>query len=230
MLGSADLLDATPLSAVIVACALFCVAFQPPYAVMIWRDMRRAVRRRERSARTGGTIVTSAMLCGLFVVIAVVLRPAGSLLISSGVACVLLILAILDYRFYWLPDRLTIPLGIIGLLAAWPDEEAMMDAAIGAVVAGGAFYAIRVGYRMLRGVEGLGLGDVKFVAALGAWLGASALPWLVLLASVTALTVEAARAFTLATRPQATARSPFGLHLALAGWAMICLRQSLFGV
>ena len=123
MLNSAVLLDVMPLSVVIVACALFFVAFQPPFAFMIWRDVLRARRRAKTSSMRGGTIHASLALCSLFGASAAVLQPVGSVLILTGVACVLVVLAILDYRYYWLPDRLTIPLGLIGLFAASRPER-----------------------------------------------------------------------------------------------------------
>src|SRR3546814_4108057 len=84
----------------------------------------------------------------------------------------LLTLAILDWRHFWLPDALTLPLAFLGLtIGLWSTDVALIDRIIGAVAGYGALLGISGGYRLFRGREGLGLGDVKLLGALGAWFG-----------------------------------------------------------
>ena len=227
----------------IVAAVLALIALQPPFALLMFRDMRRAWRGHRLSILrgTGGasrrvtTFDAGVLLSVLFLSAAIVLRPSIPIVLLGAITLVLIVLGLLDYRYFWLPDRLTLPFGLVGLAAAWPDSDLLAEGAIAAVLAGLAFYAIHAGYRYLRGFDGLGLGDVKMVSALGAWVGVAALPWLVLAACTSALLVAASTA--LAQRAggktddgsstlSGQVRSPFGLHLAIAGWIFICLRHS----
>lgn len=130
----------------------------------------------------------------------------------------LLLLGVLDFDHFWLPDRVTYPLALTGIafgsLGAppWPN-----DRLIGMAVGFASLFAIALGYRLLRGREGLGGGDPKMFAAIGAWLGWLALPFVLLLAALAGLAgVAAARLSGRAIG--ATTRVPFGALLAVAGW------------
>lgn len=111
------------------------------------------------------------------------------------------------------PSHVAIELaGLAGL------EPALVDRAIGGLAGFGALEAVRQGYRLLRGREGLGGGDPKLFGAIGVWLGWQALPMVLLAACVIGLaTVLALRlggkALTLHDR------LPLGVMLAAAAWA-----------
>ncbi|QMW24617.1 prepilin peptidase [Sandaracinobacteroides saxicola] len=96
----------------------------------------------------------------------------------------LLTLGALDAEHYWLPDALTWPLLGLGLLLGLGDWQ---DRALGAVLGGGSLWLVAFAWRRWRGVEGLGQGDVKLFAGLGAWLNAAALPPLMLSAALLGL-------------------------------------------
>ncbi|MDX1402512.1 MAG: A24 family peptidase, partial [Kiloniellales bacterium] len=96
----------------------------------------------------------------------------------------LLLLAVIDYRTKLLPDVLTLPLILAGLLFAYyfrPDAFAdhLWGAVLGFLVLAGVAHL----YRVVRKAEGLGLGDAKLFAAAGAWLSWAALPSVLLLAA-----------------------------------------------
>lgn len=126
---------------------------------------------------------------------------------------ILLTLAILDWRHFWLPDALTMPLAFLGFtLGLWTTDVMLTDRVIGAVAGYGSLLGIALGYRALRGREGLGLGDAKLLGALGAWFGWQVLPFLLLIAASVGLAV-----MLLTGRARsATARVPLGSFLALA--------------
>jgi len=113
-------------------------------------------------------------LLGGFAAAAALLRFG---LTVAGVEAMLLLmlliaLAFIDLEHHLLPDVLTIPgiaLGLAGSLAG--GLVPALDAAIGAAVGAAVPYAVIVVYRWLRGAEGMGLGDTKLLAMIGAFLG-----------------------------------------------------------
>ena len=96
-------------------------------------------------------------------------------------AWMLIPIVALDGAHFWIPDRLSLPLVALGLAFGWGP---VADRLWGMAAGGGLFLLLAIGYRRLRGREGLGLGDVKLMAALGAWLGWALLPVVLLAASV----------------------------------------------
>lgn len=100
---------------------------------------------------------------------------------------VLIVLAVIDWRSYRLPDVITLPLIPLGLLAAWWLGEALWVHALGAALGYGALVALEKSYEKLRGRPGLGRGDAKLFAGGGAWCGAMALPTILLTACLSAI-------------------------------------------
>jgi len=97
-------------------------------------------------------------------------------------------IAVIDGRRQRIPNGLNLALFGGGLaFAALRGDGGLGDALIGAVAAYALLYGLRAAYARLRGRTGLGLGDVKFVAAAIPWIGLPALPLLILAASLTAL-------------------------------------------
>ena len=140
----------------------------------------------------------------------------------------LLALALIDWTHFVLPDVLTLPLAPAGIVVNWlAGERSLLDAALGAILGYLAFIAIAWAYRRWRGREGLGAGDAKLLAGLGAWVGATGLPSVVLFASLLALVVALA-AQGLRGRRSLSDRVPFGPFLAAAGW-VVWLYGPLFG-
>jgi leader peptidase (prepilin peptidase) / N-methyltransferase len=130
----------------------------------------------------------------------------------------LLALSWIDIRRWLLPDALTLPLVIAGLAAAAAFDPGQLTVrALGAALGYLGLRAVALVYRVLRGREGLGHGDAKLLAASGAWVGAMALPQVVLGAAVSALI--AAAGLRLAGVPiRAGSALPFGPFLAFATW------------
>lgn len=135
----------------------------------------------------------------------------------------LLPLALLDARHFWLPDRLNLLLGIVGLLIAGPMlDTSLIDRWVGAVVCGLTLSAIAGFYRRVRLKDAMGGGDPKLVAAIGAWLGWQALPLMLLLASLGGI-VWALMSQRKGDQPLAERRVPFGLFACAAAWAAVPL-------
>jgi leader peptidase (prepilin peptidase)/N-methyltransferase len=122
--------------------------------------------------------------------VAAVLR-FGGLTPSAAAACLLLwsliALTFIDFDTQLLPDNITLPLAWAGLLAnvaGWVPGVSLRDAVIGAVAGYLALWSVYWLFKLIRGKEGMGYGDFKLLAALGAWLGWQMLPLIVLLSSV----------------------------------------------
>ena len=151
----------------------------------------------------------NAMMSAASTINDLVLKSAfGSLL-----AGVILALTIVDLRRMVLPDRLTLLLAALGLgqsfVLAKPD---LFDAGLGALIGGGTLALIAIVFRHIRGIEGLGLGDQKFVTAAGIWVGWQGIPLMLSLASVSALVVIIIRAIKRNKLDRAD-RLPFGPFL-----------------
>jgi leader peptidase (prepilin peptidase)/N-methyltransferase len=130
----------------------------------------------------------------------------------------LLTAAWIDLRTMILPDVLTLPLLLAGLVVtAAISPDALADHALAAALGYLVLFGTARAYRRLRGRDGLGLGDAKLLAALGAWLGLNSLPIVLVLASCTGLGAAGA-AMLLGKRVNAATAIPFGPCLALAGW------------
>jgi prepilin signal peptidase PulO-like enzyme (type II secretory pathway) len=105
-------------------------------------------------------------------------------------ACTLLALAVIDWETQLLPDELTLGLLWVGLISQFVDpgravglEQAVIGAAVGYLV----LWVTGNVFRVIRGIEGLGYGDMKLLAAIGAWLGPSEVIYVVLLGSLVAV-------------------------------------------
>lgn len=133
----------------------------------------------------------------------------------------LLALVASDLLSFRLPDPLTGALLVTALALAWlTPHVALADALLGAAIGAGSFWLLRWGYFRLRGREGLGLGDVKLMAGLGAALGPYELPLMLLLASLTALAVALAERVRSPHALRPTRPLPFGAALAAASAAL----------
>lgn len=134
---------------------------------------------------------------------------------------VLLALAVIDYQTQLLPDLLTLPLLWGGLLVNSQAVFVPLEEAVWGAVAGYlAFWSLKTVHHFFQETEGLGGGDCKLFAALGAWLGWRALPGVALCAAGVGILVVLLL-WSLYGR-NVDERLPFGPCLALAGaWGMV---------
>jgi leader peptidase (prepilin peptidase)/N-methyltransferase len=143
----------------------------------------------------------------------------GVLIAASGI----------DLRTTLLPDSLTLPLLWLGLLLALvplyvSPEQAILGAALGYL----SLWTVYWGFKLLTGKEGMGFGDFKLLAALGAWCGAQSLISIVLLSSLAGAVLGSAW-LAIRGRDRATP-IPFGPYLALAGWLQFIAGVDLFAL
>ena len=139
----------------------------------------------------------------------------------------LIALSFIDADTMLLPDSLTLPLLWMGLVAAAAGIGfvSTWQSVVGAVVGYCAFWFVGTAFRLVRGIEGMGAGDYKLLAALGAWFGWPALLPIVLISaavgSVVGLSLMACRRASLLTK------LPFGVYLAPAGIIMIFFAREI---
>ena len=99
-------------------------------------------------------------------------------------------LAYIDWRSFRLPNLFTLPLMLIGVIFSSIPGLGFTDtssALIGVVFGYGFLWTLNAGYKAIKGKNGIGMGDAKLLAVLGAWLGWTALPSILLIASILGL-------------------------------------------
>lgn len=147
---------------------------------------------------------------------------AGALLLTWS----LIALTFIDVDQQLLPDKMTLPLVWLGLLfnlfGVFTD---LSSSVIGAIAGYLSLWSIYHLFRIVTGKEGMGYGDFKLLAALGAWLGWQYLPMIVLLSSLVGAVVGIT--MVLLKQHQREIPIPFGPYLAAAGWIALIWGETL---
>jgi len=142
--------------------------------------------------------------------------PTAKGLAACGLLWTLVALTFIDADTQLLPDDLTLPLLWAGLLVNLGGVFVpLADAVIGAIAGYLVLWSVYWLFKLIRGKEGMGYGDFKLLAALGAWLGWKALPGIVLLSSVAGAVVGIV--LMVVHRRDGGTPLPFGPYLAIAG-------------
>jgi leader peptidase (prepilin peptidase)/N-methyltransferase len=150
------------------------------------------------------------ILCGLQFGVSDAL--AGAMLLTA----ILVVLTVIDLDHQLLPDSLTLPLLWIGLLINIDGTFVSLESAVlGAVFGYLCLWSVFWLFKIVTGKEGMGYGDFKLLAALGAWFGLTALPTIVLFSSVVGAVLGIAMILT--GKQNRDTPMPFGPFLAGAG-------------
>lgn len=153
----------------------------------------------------------------LSLVVATTFPPGWALLAALLLTWVLVALTFIDLDKMLLPDQLTLPLLWGGLLFNLAGGFApLADAVIGAMAGYLVLWSLYWAFKLLTGKEGMGYGDFKLLAALGAWLGWQALPIVLLLSSLVGAFIGIG--LILLRNHHQNKPIPFGPYLAIAGW------------
>lgn len=140
----------------------------------------------------------------------------------------LIALSGIDLRTQLLPDQLTLPLMWLGLIAAadslyMPVKPALLGAMVGYV----SLWSVWWVFKQLTGKEGMGHGDFKLLAALGAWCGLAGILPIILLSALSGAIIGS---IWLAAKGRDRATPiPFGPYLAIAGWIVFMWGDELIG-
>lgn len=129
----------------------------------------------------------------------------------------LIALTFIDLEHQLLPDNITIPLLWLGLsLNLFGIFTTLEASLIGAIAGYGTLWLVYQLFRLTTGKEGMGFGDFKLMAALGAWLGWQTLPMVILLSSAVGAVVGLV--LVMVRNRDKNLPIPFGPYIALAGW------------
>ncbi|MEM7048756.1 MAG: prepilin peptidase [Acidobacteriota bacterium] len=147
-------------------------------------------------------------------------------LVAMLFCALLLALAGIDFDHFLLPDKLTLPGTAVGLaLQPWIPWTDFRGALLGAVAGAGILLAIWGGWYLLRGEEGMGLGDVKMLAMVGAFLGWKGM--VVTFFVATAAGAMVGLLLIVSGRSGRRARLPFGVFLSLGSLVGLFWGRSL---
>ena len=175
-----------------------------------------------RLVRSGALEVSTIGVVGAGAVLAsIAAAPGWNGAAGALLAGLMLAIAVIDHRRMIIPDELNALAFIGGLVTAGVGMEAasvaILQALVRAAVMFTLFFVFRAGYRALRGVEGMGLGDVKLAAVAGVWLDWAFLPIVVEIAALSAL-AAALYAHFRGDGFDPKARRAFGAFFAPAIW------------
>jgi leader peptidase (prepilin peptidase)/N-methyltransferase len=157
---------------------------------------------------------------------AYVFGPTWQTAAALGFAWTLLALTLIDLDHKLLPDSLTLPLLWAGLLVNVPGLFTTLSSSVLGAAAGYlALWSVYKLFKLVTGKEGMGYGDFKLLAAIGAWLGWQLLPVVILLSAVVGSVVGIAL-IVFGGRSSQTA-IPFGPYLAAAGFIALLWGERL---
>ena len=140
--------------------------------------------------------------------------PALQLVMALLLVSLLWVLTFIDLETGLLPDTITLPGIAVGLLFSfWTGEP--VDSLVGAVAGYGLFWLVSRVFLLLTGREGMGYGDFKLLAMLGAFFGWQALPFIIFVSAFCGAVIGGI--YLLVSRRHVRAEIPFGPYLALAG-------------
>jgi leader peptidase (prepilin peptidase)/N-methyltransferase len=160
--------------------------------------------------------LVEAMTAALFVGAMERFGPSFEAAVAALFGSLLVALALIDVEHSLLPDRLTLPGIAAGLaLQPWLDWGGLVPALVGAALGAGILLALWGGWYLLRGEEGMGLGDVKMLAMIGAFLGWKGVA--VALFAATFFGTVVGLGLVVAGRGGMKSRLPFGLFLSFGG-------------
>ena len=165
------------------------------------------------------------LLTGLLSLVVALFIPFGwALLFALIFTWTLIALTFIDVDTMLLPDQLTLPLLWLGLLVNLSGSfVGLSDAVLGAVFGYLSLWSIYWLFKLITGKEGMGYGDFKLLAALGAWFGWQALPIIILLSSFAGAILGIL--MIVLSKDKKSKPMPFGPYLAIAGWVYL-----LYGV
>ena len=164
--------------------------------------------------------LVEALCAVLSLVVVCVLGIQWLTLAALAFTWCLIALAFIDLEYFLLPDTITLPLLGVGLAVnAVGGFTELASALIGAAAGYGILWTVFQAFRIATGKEGMGYGDFKLLAALGAWMGWQMLPLIVLLSAGTGAIIGIT--MLVLKQQERNQPVPFGPYLAGGGWLVL---------
>ena len=166
------------------------------------------------------------LITALLFVLVVWLTPPGPLMVSRLLfVCILIALFGIDLEHQILPNSITLPGIVAGVLLSFIAPPGWRDALLGVLLGAGILYAIAGAYYLWRRQEGLGMGDVKMLAMIGAFLGWKAVLVTMVLSSFSGAAIGLS--LIAAQRGGMKLALPFGTFLALGALVAMFIGEPL---
>ena len=154
-------------------------------------------------------------------------------LMAIGMTCTLVAISLIDADHQLIPDSVVMPLLWVGLvMSLWyplAGAETLFisprEAIVGALAGYLSLWSVYQLFKLVTGKEGMGYGDFKLLAALGAWLGWKALPTIILMSAIVAAVIGVAMIVFRGRDRQLPI--PYGPYLAAAGWITMLWGESI---
>jgi len=139
----------------------------------------------------------------------------------------LIVIAFIDLQHKIIPDVISLPGILLGLAFSFFPSSGIspVDALIGVVGGGGFLYLVGTAFEKVTGREGMGGGDVKLLAMIGAWMGWKALPFIVLISSLSGAVIGGVS--LVISRQGVRSRIPFGPFLALGAFVFLFFENEI---
>lgn len=166
------------------------------------------------------------LVTALLFVLVVWLTPLGPLVVSRLLlVCILIALFGIDLEHQILPNSITLPGIVAGVLLSVIAPPGVRDAVLGALLGAGILYGIAAAYYLWRREEGLGMGDVKMLAMIGAFLGWKAVLVTLVLSSFSGAIIGVA--LIAAQRGGMKLALPFGTFLSIGALVAMFVGEPL---
>jgi leader peptidase (prepilin peptidase)/N-methyltransferase len=147
---------------------------------------------------------------------------AGYFLLSSA----FLVIIVIDIHHQIIPDVISLPGIVAGFLFSLVSSSVSWQSSLlGILCGGGILYALAMSYAMLRKRDGMGGGDIKLLAMIGAWLGWQSLPFVIFASSLTGSIIGVA--IMVAKKKDSQTRIPFGPFLSIAALFYIFFSEQI---
>jgi len=149
-------------------------------------------------------------------------------LLAMALSWALIVLSVIDLEHQLLPDDITLPFLWLGILANMTMNHPFTDiqsSIIGAMAGYISLWSVYMLFKLVTGKEGMGHGDFKLLAMLGAWLGWQMLPLIIILSSLAGAVVGIS--LILFGKHGRSVPIPFGPYLAVAGWIALLYGDTL---